>query len=186
MTQRRKRSSHTSLIRPIHSPSCTRGRSCTPRSVGSLRAEPAYGRRGASSPLRRRQDCGRGTLAYRRSDRAHTAPPTLPASRKGPRRGSIPRARERQLLQSADSADGRDPSIPPLGASQPFPLRERAVSMVGVRGFEPPAPCSQSRCATGLRHTPNSLESLSLFRIRAGLTRAGGHVRRRGASKIQK
>src|SRR4029079_17529660 len=26
--------------------------------------------------------------------------------------------------------------------------------MVGVRGFEPPAPCSQSRCATGLRHTP--------------------------------
>ena len=29
------------------------------------------------------------------------------------------------------------------------------VSMVGVRGFEPPTPCSQSRCATGLRHTPN-------------------------------
>src|SRR4029079_12093818 len=26
--------------------------------------------------------------------------------------------------------------------------------MVGVRGFEPPAPCSQSRCATGLRYTP--------------------------------
>ena len=30
--------------------------------------------------------------------------------------------------------------------------------MVGVRGFEPPTPCSQSRCATGLRHTPNSRE----------------------------
>src|SRR5260370_41928144 len=28
--------------------------------------------------------------------------------------------------------------------------------MVGVRGFEPPTPCSQSRCATGLRHTPTS------------------------------
>src|SRR5438309_9042631 len=26
--------------------------------------------------------------------------------------------------------------------------------MVGVAGFEPAAPCSQSRCATGLRHTP--------------------------------
>src|SRR5215510_414753 len=26
--------------------------------------------------------------------------------------------------------------------------------MVGVRGFEPPAPCSQSRCAARLRHTP--------------------------------
>ncbi len=25
---------------------------------------------------------------------------------------------------------------------------------VGVRGFEPPTPCSQSRCATRLRYTP--------------------------------
>src|ERR1044071_5356192 len=33
--------------------------------------------------------------------------------------------------------------------------------MVGVRGFEPPAPCSQSRCATRLRHTPMFEESLS-------------------------
>ena len=37
------------------------------------------------------------------------------------------------------------------------------VSMVGVRGFEPPTPCSQSRCATGLRYTPNSAESLSFL-----------------------
>ena len=27
---------------------------------------------------------------------------------------------------------------------------------VGVRGFEPPTPCSQSRCATRLRHTPTN------------------------------
>lgn len=27
---------------------------------------------------------------------------------------------------------------------------------IGVRGFEPPAPCSQGRCATRLRHTPIS------------------------------
>jgi phosphotransferase system IIB component len=26
--------------------------------------------------------------------------------------------------------------------------------MVGVKGFEPPAPCSQSTCATRLRYTP--------------------------------
>jgi hypothetical protein len=26
--------------------------------------------------------------------------------------------------------------------------------MVGVRGFEPPTPCSQSRCAAKLRYTP--------------------------------
>src|SRR5207247_246611 len=29
---------------------------------------------------------------------------------------------------------------------------------VGARGFEPPTPCSQSRCATGLRHAPAKLE----------------------------
>src|SRR3569833_3264250 len=28
-------------------------------------------------------------------------------------------------------------------------------SMVGVRGFEPPTPCSRSRCATRLRYSPN-------------------------------
>ena len=33
------------------------------------------------------------------------------------------------------------------------------LSMVGVAGFEPAAPCSQSRCATGLRYTPKSLKS---------------------------
>src|SRR5437868_14620717 len=31
--------------------------------------------------------------------------------------------------------------------------------MVGVAGFEPAAPCSQSRCATRLRHTPNPPKS---------------------------
>ena len=33
------------------------------------------------------------------------------------------------------------------------PLRAIA-KMVGVEGFEPPTPCSQSRCATRLRYTP--------------------------------
>ena len=27
--------------------------------------------------------------------------------------------------------------------------------LVGVEGFEPPTPCSQSRCATRLRYTPH-------------------------------
>lgn len=26
--------------------------------------------------------------------------------------------------------------------------------LVGAKGFEPPAPCSQSRCSTGLSHAP--------------------------------
>ncbi len=30
------------------------------------------------------------------------------------------------------------------------------IKMVGARGFEPPTPCSQSRCATRLRYAPTS------------------------------
>ena len=30
------------------------------------------------------------------------------------------------------------------------------ILLVGARGFEPPTPCSQSRCATRLRHAPIS------------------------------
>ncbi len=30
----------------------------------------------------------------------------------------------------------------------------RRTLLVGVEGFEPPTPCSQSRCATRLRYTP--------------------------------
>src|SRR5574342_4224 len=38
---------------------------------------------------------------------------------------------------------------------RPQSLRPPASrGLVGVRGFEPPTPCSQSRCATELRHTP--------------------------------
>ena len=28
------------------------------------------------------------------------------------------------------------------------------VVLVGLRGFEPPTPCSRSRCATRLRYSP--------------------------------
>src|SRR4026209_68927 len=34
------------------------------------------------------------------------------------------------------------------------PPRVRPATKVGARGFEPPTPCSQSRCATGLRYAP--------------------------------
>ena len=33
-------------------------------------------------------------------------------------------------------------------------LHPRGGFAVGARGFEPPTPCSQSRCATRLRHAP--------------------------------
>ena len=35
-----------------------------------------------------------------------------------------------------------------------YPDELRAPFLVGVEGFEPTTPCSQSRCATRLRHTP--------------------------------
>src|SRR5262245_35924061 len=38
---------------------------------------------------------------------------------------------------------------PPAGR-----CRVERAKVVGVEGFEPPTPCSQSRCATRLRYTP--------------------------------
>ena len=35
--------------------------------------------------------------------------------------------------------------------------------MVGARGFEPPTPCTQNRCATRLRHAPNHARFLTLI-----------------------
>ena len=37
---------------------------------------------------------------------------------------------------------------------EPSRSRRLARAMVGVEGFEPTTPCSQSRCATRLRYTP--------------------------------
>ena len=39
--------------------------------------------------------------------------------------------------------------------------------MVGARGFEPPTPCAQGRCATRLRYAPTEIVLLILnyFRI---------------------
>ncbi len=37
-------------------------------------------------------------------------------------------------------------------------LKEIQLTVVGVRGFEPPTSCSQSRRATGLRYTPPSFQ----------------------------
>ena len=53
--------------------------------------------------------------------------------------------------------------------------------LVGARGFEPPTPCSQSRCATGLRHAPMKLGGESGGNDRRALTGASnageGHLR---------
>ncbi len=38
--------------------------------------------------------------------------------------------------------------------SRQVKIRDHACDLVGVAGFEPTAPRSQSECATKLRHTP--------------------------------
>lgn len=40
--------------------------------------------------------------------------------------------------------------------------REGPLSLVGLRGFEPPTPCSRSRCATRLRYSPTVARELYL------------------------
>ena len=55
--------------------------------------------------------------------------------------------------------------------------------MVGVEGFEPPTPCSQSRCATRLRYTPRlrtiaeDRGEISARRSPHDLNREGGNIR---------
>ncbi len=64
--------------------------------------------------------------------------------RKSGRRGSNPR-------HSAWKADALPTELhPPASPCRP------SRTVVGTRGFEPPTPCSQSRCATRLRHVPTA------------------------------
>ncbi len=54
------------------------------------------------------------------------------------------------------------PRFPPLEGRCSIRMSyERIKKLVGVEGFEPPTTCSQSRCATRLRYTPNISNSAS-------------------------
>ncbi len=107
----------------------------SPRYVG--RAVAAAGRRSRSRAL----EPAVGHL--RRSSRASTGSPTSTA--RGPTSGATSR-------RSASA--GSRPTSTTTGKHSKEGRRPRRKRVVGVRGFEPPTPCSQSRCATGLRHTP--------------------------------
>jgi hypothetical protein len=80
-------------------------------------------------------------LSYRR-----TFPATAVACgrRKSGRRDSNPR-------QPAWKADALPTELHP-----PALACCSTQTVVGTRGFEPPTPCSQSRCATRLRHVPTA------------------------------
>jgi hypothetical protein len=59
--------------------------------------------------------------------------------------------RESNPRQTAWKADALPSELhPPVQPATPTDL------MVGTRGFEPPTTCSQSRCATRLRHVPTA------------------------------
>jgi hypothetical protein len=61
-------------------------------------------------------------------------------------------------------------------------VSEALVELVGAEGFEPPTLCSQSRCATRLRHAPScSIERCS---ERAILWAATNTVKPAGARRI--
>ena len=96
----------------------------------------------------RRTSCGPPRRAPRRAAWPWAARPNTPL--KSGRRDSNPR-------QPAWKAGALPTELhPPVHPGAPI----RAV--IGTRGFEPPTPCSQSRCATRLRHVP----STTLLRLR--------------------
>src|SRR5436190_11300383 len=79
--------------------------------------------------------------------------------------GSDPRAsrcaRSGSTRHGAAPGQLRSPVQPPAAGRK----------LVGARGFEPPTPCSQSRCATGLRHAPMKLGGESAEKDRKALAR---------------
>ena len=55
---------------------------------------------------------------------------------------------------AGDEGRTRDIQLGRLTLYQLSYSRKYKLIMVGAAGFEPAAPCSQGRCATGLRHAP--------------------------------
>lgn len=56
------------------------------------------------------------------------------------------------------AADGTRTRNNQLGRLMLYQLNYRRKKLVGVTGFEPATLCSQSRCATKLRYTPQPLD----------------------------
>jgi hypothetical protein len=75
------------------------------------------------------------------------------------------------------------PSVLPPGASNSDQLRRSShcsltLYLVGARGFEPPTPCAQGRCATRLRYAPTVWREL-LRGVTKILTQENGAAWRR-------
>src|SRR5215471_5512330 len=80
-----------------------------------------------------------------------------------------------------------------LGVPNPLAVTNSVLNpvLVGAAGFEPATPCSQSRCATRLRHAPYRTPRRPAFRYtlrraaarRAEMSLSGGRAVAAGAAK---
>jgi hypothetical protein len=65
-----------------------------------------------------------------------------------------PLARQGGIRKDAHEGNVFGPVSPQLRRGSLQPQLRFEWRLVGARGFEPPTPCSQSRCASRLRHAP--------------------------------
>src|SRR5262245_30433072 len=71
------------------------------------------------------------------------------------------RIRPRPLSREYARLEGVEPPTYGLEVRRSIQLSYRRMKSggageeIGARGFEPPTPCAQGRCATGLRHAPS-------------------------------
>jgi hypothetical protein len=75
------------------------------------------------------------------------------------RRGARPGHHRRPPTGAGDGVRTRDNQLGrlelyQLSYTRPLTPTAETGTVIGTRGFEPPTPCSQSRCATRLRHVP--------------------------------
>ena len=142
-------------------------RRCAPpptvrRSSRAAPAAPAGSARRAPAPARR----------WRRSSRRRRrSPRRAPSSAQAATIASVTKSTFSASFFSGMTMESQGSSVSGGMAGVPPAVRRRGagpqrVWLVGVRGFEPPTPCSRSRCATRLRYTPTP--GALLMRRRSG------------------
>ena len=140
------------------------GSSAPGRTGGGWPAAPATGSRARRSRPRptSRSTAGAGSASTPRRPAAPSPRPTAPCPFGPHRRGGTCRS-------FAGTVPGNH-EIPPrrifsTGSRQLFPTWVGNSCWVELRGFEPLAPSMRTRCATGLRHSPNEKK---LYQVRGG------------------
>jgi hypothetical protein len=105
--------------------------------------------------------------------------PGPPGDRGRPPRGGRSEATWGARASAADRNRTRNPQLRrlvlyPVELRAAFPCTSRLGRLVGVRGFEPPTSCSQSRHSTGLSYTPTIDRHFTPGHLPRGLPRTRG------------